>query len=426
MVHAGRQLRGGQFAVWLASAYQSINFALTASLSGACTPEQVHAALGKLRSRHSGLATRLIEEPQRRVVAVTDPDLEIPVRIVQRQHAAQWREEVAGELGQAFDLSSSAPLRVVWLRGAEVSEMAFVCPHALADGLSVAYLVRDFLAFLGQPDREPAPLPPSPAMNDLIPEFAGKRAIVWQSRAKSAFFRLLLRLNPKVEMQPREKVDYHLLAWALTPAQTASLVARSRAEGTTVHAALSTAFLRAFGELRGDGWKRRVQSPVSLRERLSSPVGEAFGLYVNLAEVTADCAPRRDFWHVARAIKQAFVRQTGDRRIFRSLIEANIVMDDLGAIMPPAMVARTVTAVAYDLSISNLGRLNVPMQVGALHLDELYGPALGGNPKDIVLGANTTGGQLQFVLSFTDLKLSPTQAAQVRDRAMHWLDYAAG
>jgi len=77
---------------------------------------------------------------------------------------------------------------------------------------------------------------------------------------------------------------YHLLPWELTVEQTAALVEHSREHGTTVHAALSTAFLRAFGELRGTGWKREIQSPVDPRNRLAKPVGESSGLYVSLVE----------------------------------------------------------------------------------------------------------------------------------------------
>lgn len=214
------------------------------------------------------------------------------------------------------------------------------------------------------------------------------------------------------------------MAWELTGEQISALVKRSRSEKTTVHAALSTAFLRAFGELRGDGWRRKLQSPISLRHRLTAPVGEAFGLFVNLVEVEVDCPPERDFWEVAREVKEAITRRADDRYVFRSLVEANVMMDKLGSVIPPEFVARSVTTVSYDLSITNLGRLDFPAQSGELQLEALYGPALGGNPDDIVLGVITVGDKMHFTLSFTEIKLSVSQAEQIREKAMRYLEDA--
>ncbi|MBN1920858.1 MAG: hypothetical protein JW892_06415 [Anaerolineae bacterium] len=421
-----QRLRGGQFAVWLASKVQSINFALTARLHGALSPDQLRAALDKLRRKYPALSMRLTETAHRQVVLIPDPDLEIPVRLVERGHSEQWADEVAAELGQPFDLLNDAPLRLVWLRGEDASELSFICPHALADGLSVVYLIRDFLEFLEHPEATVQPLPPALSMSDGLPDFPGKRSLVWQFKIKAAAFRYLLKLAPQHPLPPRKQANYQLLNWELTPAQTAALIQRSRSENTTVHAALSAAFLRAFGELRGNGWKRRLQSPLSLRERLNPPVGEAFGLYVNLVELSVDCAPQRDFWAVAREIKQSLARCAEDRHVFRSLIEGNVMMDRLGAVVAPEFVAQSFLTVAYDLSITNLGRLNLPTQAGALQLDAVYGPSLGGNPEDIVLGVSTVGGRMAFSLAFTQLKLSRSQAEWIKERALQHLETAIG
>lgn len=163
-----------------------------------------------------------------------------------------------------------------------------------------------------------------------------------------------------------------------------------------------------------------------MRHRLTERVGEAFGLFVNLVEVEVDSSPERDFWEVAREVKEAITRRAADRDVFRSLIEANVMMDKLGSVIPPEFVARSVMAVSYDLSITNLGRLDVPAQYGSLQLEALYGPSLGGNPDDIVLGVITVGDKMHFTLSFTEMKLSVSQAEQIKERAMRCLEDAVG
>ena len=282
MGNTSYRLRGGQFAVWLTSEYQSINFSLAARVKGVFTLDQFHQALSKLQLKYPALSMRLEREAPRRVYAVADTSLEIPIQIVEREHSHSWVAAVTAELGQAFDLLRSAPIRLVWLKGEGVSEIIFTCPHALADGMSVAYLVRDFLTFLGQPNIESEPMQPTPTMSELLPEFAGKQAIVWQSKLKSVLMRLMLKFGSKPVVPVEKQASYQLLAWELTPQQTAALIRRCRAERTTVHAALGAAFLRSFGTFWGDGWKRKLQSPVDLRKRLTPAVGEDFGLFVNL------------------------------------------------------------------------------------------------------------------------------------------------
>ncbi len=424
-----QQLSGGQYMVWLASEYHPINFAMVARVRGTFTSCQFQQALEKLRRKYPPISTRAVRESDG-VHIVSDPTLKCPVRVVARKDAESWIEEASAKLAQAFDLFNNPPLRLVWLQSEAISELLFVCPHVFADGLSIAYLVRDFLVFLNDPDADAAPMPPIPPLSTSIPEFPGKSMAIQRAKLKAGLFKLFLGHNSKQTRSQTEEVNriqpkYHLHPWVLTAEQTDALATRCRAEGATVHAALCAAFLRAFGKFYGDGWRRRIQSPVNLRERLSAPVGESFGLFVNLVEFRVNCAPKVDFWEVARKIKAYFNRCADDKHIFNTLIEANMATNALRAVITPKIVAESFMAVNHDLSVSNLGRLDFSIRYGALRLEALFGPILGGDPEDIVLGVITIGGRMHCCLSFTDLKLTPSQAEQIIETAMKWLAEAA-
>ena len=425
MTSAKHKLRGARFAVWLISKNFPINFALTARICGTITTAQFQQALCTLRRKYPPLSMRIKREPKGNVYIIPDSGLEFPVRIIERRHSDSWVEEVTRELAQAFDLFNEPPLRFTWVRGEGICEIIFVCPHVVADGLSVAYLVRDFLMFLSNPEANVEPMRPTPAMSEMIPDFPGKHISVWRAKLRAIMLKLFLGYASRKGEPPKNQVEgvrtqYDLLAWELPPTHTAALVTRSRTEGTTVHAALSVAFLRAFGECRGNGWKRKIQSPINLRDRLTDPVGESFGLYVNLVEFFVNCGPERDFWDVAREIKQTFIRYTHDRHMYNSLIEANVVMDKLAFVMTPQLIAQSMK-VTYDISITNLGRLDFPIQYGSLRLESLFGPSLGGNPEDIVLGVITIGDKMHCTLAFTDVKLNASEAEQIKETAMKWL-----
>jgi hypothetical protein len=345
--------------------------------------------------------------------------------MLERNFVDSWEKEVTRELAQRFDLFTEPPLRVTWLQGDGMCELIFTCSHVLMDGLSVAYLVRDVLVFLSNSEANADPILPTPAMSEMIPAFPGKSWLTWRAKLQAALLRPFLGGTSRKGTPSEKPVDivrrpYHLLFWELPPPDTAALLTRSRKEGTTIHAALCVAFLRAFGEFRGNGWKRKIQSPVDLRNRLTDSVGESCGLYVNLVEFVVNCGPERDFWNVAREIKQKFIRYTDDRHIYMSLIDANVIMDKLASVMTPQFVAQSMR-VTYDLSITNLGRLDFPIQYGSLRLEALFGPSLGGNPEDIVLGVITIGEKMHLTLTCTDMKLHVSEARQIKENAMKWL-----
>ncbi len=412
--------------MWLTAQADPINFALTARVRGAFTAEQLRQALDKVRRRYPSSAVRVTQKPTG-AAYLSYVDTPYPIHVIERAHAEQWTDEVVKALQRPFDLQNEPPLRFIWLRGETVSEIVFLCHHAFADGLSVTYLLRDLLTCLGDPTADLVPQSPSPTLDELLPDFRGKRRVRWQAWLKATLLRLLMALGGQKETENAERAPepaYHMLHWTLTAEQTAALVARSRAEGTTVHAALSTAFLRAFGEFHGDTWHRTIQSPINLRNRLTQPVGETYGLYIGLVDFPVDCAPARGFWEVAREIKEGFIRETADKPIFTFLTSTKVLLEQLTPVLTPEMLSDSFMDVTYDLSISNLGRLDLPRRDGAVQLEALYGPAVLGDPEEIVLGVVTVENRMHFTLVFTEARLTVQEAEALRERAMRWLTEA--
>jgi hypothetical protein len=77
----------------------------------------------------------------------------------------------------------------------------------------------------------------------------------------------------------------------------------------------------------------------------------------------------------------------------------------------------------YDISVTNLGRLDIPTQYGPLRLEALYGPALSvAGERHHVLGVTTIGGRLAFTLAFRGPSLEHTrrQAMQRLGAAVGW------
>jgi hypothetical protein len=420
------KLRGGRLGVWLATGTRPINFAVTARVRGTFTPGHFQNALDKIRLKYPPLNSRVSIEADGQPYLIPADELDFSVRILAREHENRWGEEVIRELTRLYDMQRELPARFVLLRGDQLSDIIIVCPHALADGYSAVFVMRDLLLYLGNPDADVEPMRLYPSLSELIPDVPGKRMAVLGAKIKGALFKLQVRLTSKKDEKPEiigasTKPNYYFLSWELTPQQTSALVSRSRAEGASVHASLCTAFLRSFGEFYGDGWNRKIQSPVDLRKRLTQPVDESFGLYVNLVEFYVDCAPERDFWEVARQIKVDFVHHAGGKSIFSASIGTIVLMETIAPVATFENISTYMPKVEYDLSISNLGRLDFPTQYGPLELEALYGPTITGIPEEIVLGVITAGDKMHFTMVYTDVKLNATQAEQIKEKAMAWL-----
>ena len=78
-----------------------------------------------------------------------------------------------------------------------------------------------------------------------------------------------------------------------------------------------------------------------------------------------------------------------------------------------------------DILISNLGRLDIPVDYGDLKLLAVMGPAVYSDSTELSLEVVTIGGQMQMTLTFPKSMASTQAAGQIRERAMMYLGMGA-
>ncbi len=432
-----RKLTAAEYSMWLGAQIAPSNFTMLARVSGGFSLDQLQEALGKARRRHPLLAVRAAVDHAGWPHFVSEDMPVLPVRVVERSSNDDWMQEVAAELVRPFTWKTGPLIRLVWLKAEDISDILVVCHHCVADGLSVAYLIRDLLHYLGQPEAMVEPLPLLPGSAELIPaRFTNSVPILLKARLLATLFKGWLRfrqLKKKLVGSDKKEIantlKYAVLPWVLTEPQTSALVAGCRQEQATVHAALCTAFLRAFAEEQAGKkvWRRRVSSPVSLRGHLNRPVGEGFGVFIALTKIVVDCRPARDFWEIARDVKRQFAREVTDEALFRYVANVNAVVKAIAKDLSLAIIEDSwPPSVDYDLSITNLGRLDFPRQYGPLQLEAMYGPSVSGIPQENVLGVTTVGRRMFFTFVVTDMGLGIPKAERIKERAMQHLAEAVG
>ena len=330
--------------------------------------------------------------------------------------------------------------------------------------MSLAYLVRDLMVHLGEPDCEVEVLPaPKPIDLDNLPGDVSQPGLV-------KF--LIGRMNRKwaEEAVFFDQEDYEILTRAywdhyhhqlfsieLPEAETTALVARCREEQVTVNSALTAAFSGAQSFVQGEKpYHAKTVIAADLRDLLPRSPGEGMGMYAGGAELKLKYDHKRGFWENARRFHRRIQPAYTNKNLFGAVLNwlyldpticEAMSFKKLGGLVPPdspryeklsAFSARddvvlrllqrdnldTLEFKYWGTAVTNLGRLEFPRQYGALELDRLIMQPGGGIPlanANLVLGAVTCSGKLSLVLEYAREAVDSAVMQQVKDKALEYL-----
>ena len=107
--------------------------------------ERVRAAVEKAVTVHPLLGCRWV--PDHGAVCLRPGAPLVPLRAVERTSADQWRSVIAEEHAVAFDFEAGPLFRFILLAGDGASDLVVYGQHTVCDGLSLASLLRQVLAW---------------------------------------------------------------------------------------------------------------------------------------------------------------------------------------------------------------------------------------------------------------------------------------
>jgi hypothetical protein len=379
-----RPLGSFEHLFWLMDQNRPVHFAVTAQITGRTSPRDWRQALDNVQERHKLLSVRIEESPgsipQYRQVDAAP----IPLRIVEDDPETRWADEVGEELATPFDPHGAPLVRAILIQGIEDAAFILVAHHAIADGVSVAYVIRDTLRALAGGTLERLPLSPTQDAIlglDHVPVRRGADEHEQDAPAATAS-----------TYRPRDNARPSVDGLRLAPLLTARLRDRARLEGTTVHGALCAAFALAGRQVSAD-WRDipvRIVSPINIRPTLG--VSEDCGVFISAAPSVFEVGAT-GFWDLARHAKAGVAAGQA-----RESVEAVISALQQAVGSGPDVAAASefaATAFAREGMMTNLGPLPFPSRFGALRLKALWGPAvLQGLEGEQTIGVATVDGSL--------------------------------
>ena len=415
------------------------NFALMARIQGEFTTEQLNHVLERVSQRYLPAAARAVFEGHQGWFT-TEGVPAIRAREIKNCNEQDWEKEACFELTKPFSTRLGPQVRAVLLRGAQYSDLLLTFNHGNVDGMAGVYFLRDTLYLLGNPHGQIESLPPPPRLAELVPaEVRNNTRVKFQINIVRFFFFLYMGIRRLLNwVRPKQPPDLSLIpslrpvsliAWEWDKEKTDALVARSKQEKTSVQGAICAAWMRAQADVASDEnrWQRKVSSPVNLRSALGDAVGEAFGSYNTSITTAADCNPDIDFWDVARNVRQQLLAETSNPpKIKWTLFNAAIV-DLMRVEEIQAMSSGSSSGpVDYDFSITNLGRLQIPVAQGDLRIKTVRGTLVNSAEQERTVGVNTFDERLHFSFLFREHYLPRKEAEYLVERAMFHLSEAFG
>ncbi|WP_040831617.1 phthiocerol/phthiodiolone dimycocerosyl transferase family protein [Nocardia jiangxiensis] len=280
---------------------------------GRLDPAQVRRALAWQQTQHPILRAhirygKIVWRPlppfaYRRRWFDTEGTPEIPVRVVEDPDPDAWRKVLADDMHTPIRKGTRPRLRTTLVRqspDAEINHIVICADHATLDAQSANMLARRLLEFLADPavaqhdsSLHTALPPPIEAGLPSRPA-SGKKSGSREETTYTPAIRL-----PKQKIRGRKK-ETRVLERHLGPTSTATLADALKANRTTLHGAVTAAFLLAIRErYRLD--VMTLLTTVDLR-RLSTLAlpPETYGCYVDILRTEHPITD--DFWATARDV----------------------------------------------------------------------------------------------------------------------------
>jgi hypothetical protein len=355
--------------------YFPTNGALAAQITGYTTVQQWRDALDAVQQRHP-LLSACIDTTFNRVPHFRHvPGQHIPLRVVTSPNT-RWQREIAEEVNEPFTPDQTPLFRAVLLHQETHCTFILSSHHAVCDGSSRVFLLRDILLALSGHALEALLLAPSREIlfgaqqrtsnEPGLPSFAAQRPLL-----------------PRVE------------GIKLTPEQTTALQRRARQEGVTIHAAISSA-LTIAGRAIDESWRNdplRIMSPAEIRDILG--LEDQCMVSFGGGEISIAPGGSMTFWELARFAKDGLSAVKSRENISGMIdLQSTAVSSNL-SIEQAFQLKRT--AFNAQVMLTNLGRLPFDSNFGPLKLETLWAPcALRGIEGEQTLGAVSVNGSLHL------------------------------
>ena len=382
-IEQGRPLGARERFLWLLDQQRPVHFTMAAEITGNYASDQWLQALGMVQQQHPLLSAAIHINSDRVPEFIMQPERTIPFKVVKLSTTDAWITQLEQDAAERFNSTSAPLLRVAIYESDGSSVIALTAHHAITDGRSLSFILRDLLNAMNGEAGQIYSMPPS---LDFYTE---------QSHNAASQIPVTDEINDIFKQQPPQawpKPQFQVLE--LSKDLTSRIVERSKQERTSVHGALSAALVWA-----SKSWNFnpvRIYSPVSVRETVGA--GETTCVSITGRTVSFDSLSKSSFWDTARYAKQEL---TGANSLAFLTAFNQSLLEMLPTVSSSGDIDHFInTKLTHEFLLSNLGALPFPTDYGKMQLKAIWGPfLLPGSEGSQSLGVATFNGSIRLALT---------------------------
>jgi NRPS condensation-like uncharacterized protein len=391
-----------------------VNCVFSISLNGTITQGALESAFDRLQAKHP-LLRAVIKKEQEPYFDIQEKAAPAIVEVLPRNTDEDWIKVVEAEWKRPFDYNKAPLMRLLWLKGEEVSDILIVLPHCICDGGTIVNLMRELLAYTDNPALEPARYDSFIEAGDLVATavLPGKGALI-KARLLSNIAHGILSLITRNKKEATGNNNY-MVRWSVDKMLSKELMEACKAGGTTVQAVMGTAFLMAFNKVKGKDAKNKLICPVDIRKAVPGIKEDMMFAFAPVIELSGAGKPGGEFWSLARKMKEELQQKI-------SKLQPNHMLVLTEYFHPAAdkmLKHLRTTNGSHDVTLSNMGKINIPVQYGNFTIQRVYSPSTAlpwKNPNTLVV--SSFEGQLDFSFISEEGFLAQDTACAIRDEAM--------
>jgi NRPS condensation-like uncharacterized protein len=356
----------------------STNIVIISRIKGKIREDFLRQTLDLLQCIHPRLNSRIVGSLD--ALSFTNEEIrQIPLTLVVHTENKHWQDVALEELNKAID-SSKVLLRCILIYNkTEINTTYLITTihHGIADGLSCIRLQSELLKYYkmiasGDSIDRAYSLPAIPSLDELLPQWM--MGIAGVINGALFLFNLTLKMalyQPETleheKDAPLESRRCSMTHRFLEKEVTQKLVKLCHQENTTVHGALCAAILITVAERIRAGNTRKIntscRSFLDLRRRLEPVVPhENMGSLASFLTSFHTLTPQLLFWDLARDVTQQIQCGLREKDFFKSLRMGRKIIEYY--LDHPDDTSLTI-------SVTNLGRLNIPEVYGDFELEEI-------------------------------------------------------
>lgn len=374
---------------------QTVNCLFPVSITGDIQPSQVKKALTYIQQKHPLLRAIVEENDGIPTFVVQAEPAPIPIIAYERRSDVYWEEISAQHWHQHMDVQKGPLMQLVWIRGEQKMEFILICPHCIADGVSMTTLMREFLQLLDNADIATQELP-----QQLITAIDLPKRL---TRIKRLSFAIKGGIGRTVAhaLLPKKRDEHKLIdrkaAYMLHNRLDEDAMNEIRhyckLHGISLYAWVAAVFLKTFRITFPKKAKGKLICPVDMRKFVSSIKHDQLFAFAPIMDLKM-AQKEQTTLDLARQIKGQI--SMGLKKMdIAGVLHMN---EHFQSVVPKLLNHLMTTEGSHDFTCSNMGKLAIPDQFRSFTVDAIYSPSVvfpWRNPHTLVMSS------YNHVLDFT-------------------------